>query len=215
MFPTFATSPLEETASITKRQAAGALGLNMASLTKMVRAGMLPLVDDARGRVDAKTVDRLTGRPRLVTTHGELTVLRTDAGEPSKSRYPDDNREWLGFDVGFTDEVLAAASLRWWRCNPERVVDNGLFAVTVATFPVALFMLGADAHAGTIQLDNEGFERHHFEGLLLARVGPGMVTRFSPDLPDWLAVPAEQVMSSTIEVSAGGPVGYLTIGGSN
>lgn len=105
---------------------------------------------------------------------------------------------------------LEAAALRWWRSDPERVLENGLFAVTVATFPVAVYMIAIDGHSGSIRCPGERFDRQQYIGTLLARVGPGMAPRVSPDLPDWLEEPARQIMGSIIEVVAGGPVGYLT-----
>ncbi|WP_148046169.1 hypothetical protein [Nocardioides marmoriginsengisoli] len=69
-------------------------------------------------------------------------MLRTDARAPAdRDKYPDDPRNWMGFNVEHSDEELEAASLRWWRSDPRRVVDNELFAVTVATFPVAVYRI--------------------------------------------------------------------------
>jgi hypothetical protein len=45
----------------------------------------------------------------------------------------------MGFHVDHTNDELAETSLRWWLSDRERVVGDELFAVTVATFPVAVY----------------------------------------------------------------------------
>lgn len=202
--PTFAppATPTPRPTTLTRTQAAARLELNPAGIDKLVKAGMLGLP------IKATSVDKITGRERLQVLDGELTVLRTDArAEADRDKYPADPRTWMGFHVAHSDEDLEAASLRWWRSDPHRVVDNELFAVTVATFPVAVYrILGT---AGSITRADEDTPRHHYAGQLLARVHPGVETTFHQDTPGHLRALAKQIMASRIVVSSGGPVGYL------
>ncbi len=170
---------------------------------KMIRARMLPVP------ITVADVDRLTNWPWLEVVSGELTVLRTDAARPADmSLHPTDTRTQIGFSVDHTDAELEDTSLRWWRSEPQRVLENELFAVTVSTFPVALYRI--TGHEAPQKRLGEDFDRYHYRGELLARVTPGMVVRTSKPLPAELTVRAKQVMSSRIKVNSGGPVGYLS-----
>lgn len=202
--PTFAppATPTPRPATLTRTQAAARLELNPAGVDKLVRAGMLGLP------IQATSVDKITGRDRLQVLDGELTVLRTDArAEADRGKYPADPRKWMGFHVEHSDEDLEAASLRWWRSDPHRVVDNELFAVTVATFPVAVYRILS--RVTSITRADEDTPRHHYAGQLLARVHPGMEITVPQDTPGHLRGLAKQIMASRIVVSSGGPVGYL------
>lgn len=130
--------------TLTRTQAASRLGINGPAIDKLVGAHVLSLP------ILASEVDALAGRELLQVKTGELTVLRTDvraAADPDRQP-PHDRRKFIGFDVAHTNEELEASSLRWWRCDPARVVDNALFAVTIASFPVAVYEIrnGADTH---------------------------------------------------------------------
>lgn len=202
--PTFAapTNPPARPETLNRTQTGSRLGLNGPGVDKLVRAGILDLP------IRTDDVERLIGRDRLQVTAGELTVLRTDARASSDPvKYPMDNRRWVGFHVQHTNDELAESSLRWWRCDPERVVDNELFTVTVATFPVAVYRI-LDKTA-TIVRPDETSSRHSFAGQLLARVHPGMVMTFPQDTPGHLRLVARQILNSRITVDSGGPIGYL------
>lgn len=202
--PAFAppANPPASPETLNRTQAASRLGVNGPGVDKMIRAGMLglPIKTDA--------VDYLTGRDRLQATAGELTVLRTDArAEADPAKYPMDNRRWVGFHVQHSDQELDESTLRWWRCDPERVIDNELLAVTVATYPVAVYrILG---RAETIVRPDEATPRHSFTGQLLARVHSGMTVTFPQDTQGHLRLLARQIMNSRITVDSGGPIGYL------
>ncbi|MFR9802576.1 hypothetical protein ACL02T_09775 [Pseudonocardia sp. RS010] len=188
--------------TLSRTVAAARLELHVAHVDKMIRAGMLPLP------ITAASVDQLLGRPRLRVVDGELTVLRTDARQQADpAKYLSDPRRWLGFHVQHTDAELEETSLRWWRCTPDRVMDNELFAVTVATFPVAVYQI--TGHKESITRPGEDKPRHQFAGELLARISPGMVGTVREPLPGHLRPLVERIMDSRIIVSSGGPIGYL------
>lgn len=192
--------PIPET--LTRTQAASKLELNPAGVDKLMRAGILS------SPIKASEVRGLTGRERLQVSAGALTVLRTDARrEADRAKYPTDPRRWMGFHVDHTDEDLEAACLRWWRSDVTKVIDNELFAVTVATFPVALYRI--TELVDSVIWDGEETPRHHYAGQLLARVHPGMSLTYAADIPENLRLMAKQVMGSRIIVSSGGPIGYL------
>ena len=113
----------------------------------------------------------------------------------------------MGFHVEHSDHELEAASLRWWRSDPAKVVDNELFVVTVATFPVAAYRILE--RADSITRADEDVPRHHYAGQLLARVHPGMSVTYPQNTPGHLRRMAKQIMDSRIVVSSGGPIGYL------
>lgn len=201
--PTFASATEPDGLETLSRTAAAArLELHVAAVGKMIRASMLPLP------ITAAAVDQLRGRPRLQVVDGELTVLRTDARAIADAgKYPDDPRRWMGFHVDHTDAELEDASLRWWRSEPGRVLDNELFAVTVATFPVAVYRIFG-LEASRTRADEDA-QRHHYAGQLLARVTPGMIVRWREPIPGHLRARVDQIMSSRITVASGGPIGYL------
>lgn len=197
-----ATQPPAPREHLNRTQAASRLGLNGPPLDKMINAGMLT------APIATQAIERLRGREYLQLTEGELTVLRTDSRASSlPERYPDDDRKWIGFHVEHTDEELEAASLRWWRCAPDRVIDNVLFVVTVATFPVALYRVTGEAKQ--IVRPDETVPRYHFTGQLLARVSAEMAPTFNGQAPGHLQPIAKQIMNSRITVTSGGPIGYL------
>lgn len=202
--PTFVApeTPRPRARTLNRTQAAARLGINGPGVDKLVRAGMLSQP------IEAAEVERLAGRPRLQVATGELTVLRTDArAEADQEKYPQDPRKWVGFHVDHTDDELTDSSLRWWRSDPERVEGNVLFAVTVATFPVAVY---ANAERVTsFQRSGEPWLRWHYAGDLLARVHSRMVVTYRQDVQGDLRELARQIMASTIAVDSGGPIGYL------
>lgn len=196
------TQPPARPDHLTRTQAASRLGINGPALDKMISAGMLT------PPIAAEAIERLRGREQLQLTAGELTVLRTDARACSlPERYPHDDREWIGFHVEHTDDELEAASLRWWRCSPARVIDNVLLVVTVATFPVALYQVTGEVER--IVRPDENVPRYHFSGRLLARVSAGMAPTFNRQTPGHLQPRVKQIMNSRITVTSGGPIGYL------
>lgn len=198
--PAEAAAPRART--LNRTQAAARLGLNGPGVDKLVRAGMLTVP------IELEEVERLAGRQRLRAATGELTVLRTDArAEADPVRYPHDPRQWVGFHVEHTDAELADSSLRWWRSDPERVRDNVLFAVTVSTFPVAVYAI--TDRIDSFQRAGEAWLRHHFAGDLLARAHPRMVATYRQDVRGDLRELARQIMTSRIAVDSGGPIGYL------
>lgn len=198
--PPATPTPISET--LTRTQAAARLELNPAGVDKLMRAGILSTP------IKATEVAPLTGRERLQVTAGALTVLRTDAREKAnRDKYPADPRRWMGFHVEHTDEDLESASLRWWRSDPVKVVDNELFVVTVATFPVAVYRILE--RADSVTRADEDVPRHRYAGELLARVLPGMAVAYRQDVPGHLPPLAGQIMGSRIVVSSGGPIGYL------
>lgn len=141
---------------------------------------------------------------------GELTLLRTDsrtAADPTKQP-PNDARALVGFHVDYTDAVLEAASLRWWRAEPSRVVGNELFVVTVSTIPVAVYAV--TELLDSFQWPGELFWRKHFGGTLLAGMHGGGSISYAKSGPADLLALATTVMSSRVfDATSGGPVAYL------
>lgn len=210
---------------ITRHAAATALGVNSASLTTLINTGILaePLTRES--------VQSLAHRGWLSAAAGELTVLRV--GELASSN-GDLTRPSIGFSLDLSDADLEAAVLRWWRSNPDRILRNQLFAVTVRTIPVALYQITGVANGGVPIIDDQGHARYHYEGTLLARLvnrstlslgevrraassvisGAATTDTFvivgdtSRDNPYATAI--KQIMHSRIVVKSGGPIGYLS-----
>lgn len=201
--PTFApVSTGDDTQmELTRTQIAARLGLHIAAVDKIIRAGILqpPYL--------ASEVSTLARRKRLQVLEGQLTVLRTDARAIA---HPGENRQYIGFHTTYSDREIEETSLRWWRSTPEKVLDNELFAVTVGSFPVALYWI--KEHLDTITREDEEHPRHQYGGQLLARVHPGMKVRLAENIPGHLKERAKQVMDSRIVVNSGGPIGYLDPG---
>lgn len=185
--------------------AAARLGVSRGSFDKLVASGLLP------SPTPADYVDALAARPQLQVVDGELTVLRTAA----RAEAYDADRDWIGFHVGHTDGELEATSLRWWRSDADKVLDNRLYAVTVATIPVAVYEI--TGVFDTEQRITETGPRYHYSGRLLARlIEAAGVDRSVDDLvsvriddDDELYERTCQIMASRIAVHSGGPIGYL------
>lgn len=202
--PTLAppATPRAPATTLNRTQAAARLGLNGPGVDKMVRAGMLGLP------IGAGEVERLMRREFLSVAAGELTVLRTDARAVSdRTKYPHEDRRWVGFHVEHSDDELAASSLRWWRCDPDRLLSNEIFTVSVSSFPVAVYRL-LEVAASIVRPD-ESMPRHAFRGQLLARAYPGMEVKIAQNTPGHLREMAKQIMDSRVVVTSGGPIGYL------
>lgn len=198
--PVFAppASPEPRRRTLTRSQAAARLGMSPAGVDKLIKAGILDVP------IDPDVVDELAARPFLAVTNGELTVLRTDARDDA---YPGEDRAYIGFHVEMTNDELEAASLRWWRSSPARLLDNELFAVTVGTIPVAVYAL--TGHVAQKYRDGEDQPRHHYSGRLVARLVDGGHVRYNGQAAGYLRPLAKQIMTSRIHVESGGPVGYL------
>jgi hypothetical protein len=197
--PTFDVAPpTARPATVTRTHAAERLGLHPAGVDMLVHAGIfrLPLL--------AARVHELAARPHLQVADGELTVLRTGARAPG---YPGEDRTYVGFHADHTDAELEETSLRWWRSDPDRVLDNELFVVTVATFPVAVYRI-VDRVASRVR-EGEVESHHHYAGQLLARVHADMAPVFPRAAPVDLHHLARQIMRSRIAVASGGRIGYL------
>lgn len=208
--PTFVAypKPTATAPTIKPNAAAARLGISRGSLDKLVGAGILP------PPISADLVEELARRPKLAVSSGELTVLRTAA----RATAYDEDRAWIGFHIDHTDDEVDQTSLRWWRSEPDRVIGNQLYAVTVSTVPVAVYSITRVLHSQ--QRTTETGLRHHYEGTLLARIGTGPGSSTSPHglttTPIFhltaghpLLARVETIMGSRITVSSGGPIGYL------
>jgi hypothetical protein len=197
--PTFDVAPpAARPATVTRTHAAERLGLHPAGVDMPVHAGIFPTP------MLAANVHKLASRPYLQVADGALTVLRTHARAPG---YPGEDREYVGFHADHTDAELEETSLRWWKSDPERVLDNELFVVTVSTFPVAVYRI-LDRVASKVREGEVEFH-HHYSGQLLARVYPGLAPVFPRATPAPLHNLARQIMGSRIAVPNGGRIGYL------
>lgn len=215
--PTFTLEPGAPATSkrMNPTVAAMRIGVARRAVDKLTATGVLP------SPLTEAAVNNLAVRPLLQVTSGELTVLRTDSSKPAADE-PD--RDLIGFDLSHDDPTLEETSLRWWRSEPDRVLANRLFAVTVGTVPVAVYEILTHldtVHSGERQL------RHRYGGTLLARLVPKdsstgtALLDASADAPFRTVTPmhdlqehplldrAAQIMRSRIVVDSGGPVGYL------
>lgn len=200
-------------ATISRALAASMLGIDRPGLDKLMRAGLLDysLTSEAvASLINPEGTGTLAGRPLLHLAGGEVTVLRTNSraqSDPSRYGFVEP-RTWIGFHVDHTDVELEDSSLRWWRCDPGRIVANQLYVVTVATYPVALYEI--TGHSKTVVLPGETSPRHGFSGRLLARIRPGLTLHVTAGLDANLHAAAHQIMTSRVIVQSGGPIGYLT-----
>lgn len=197
--PTFEVAPPKtRPATLTRTQAAERLGLHPSGVDMLEHAGIFhqPML--------AADVARLAARPYLRVAGGGLTVLRTSARSPG---YLGEDRAYVGFHADHTDAELEETSLRWWRSDPDRVLDNELFVVTVSTFPVAVYRIVE--HVASKVREGEVESHHHYAGQLLARVHPGLAPVFAPAAPASMHTLARQIMASRVAVSSSGRIGYL------
>ncbi|WP_206492378.1 hypothetical protein [Rhodococcus sp. KRD162] len=194
-FTTISNTPAPSP-TMTRTDAATKLGLSPTALDKLVHSGILDLP------IPTERVSALADRPLLSVTSGELTVLRTDSPQPASD---DDDRTVIGFHTSMENEEICDTSLRWWRCDPARVVDNKLLVVTIATIPVAALLV--TAHIAQAP-SGKRTVRHRFDGRLLARLqADGRVVQVS-EVAD-LGRRVRDLMHSRIITISGGPIGYL------
>lgn len=202
IFPTFHSQRLAEGAieriTLSRNQVSARLGISMGAVDKLIATRLIA------PRPTPADIDALNAMPYLKIATGELTVLR---GSSRADAY-DDDRPFIGYHPTMTDDELEAATLRWWRSDPERVQRNGLFALTIATFPAAVYQITGiqDRH----ERDGEDGARYHYEGRLLARRDPGGYSPFDRPVPGHLKDAVRTIMGSRIKVASGGPIGYLT-----
>lgn len=195
-----ATTPTRSRQNLSRNEAAQRMGISRNNFDKLIDAGLVaePLAETV--------IDDLAGRAHLVAIAGELTVLRTAARDAAY----DEDRVWIGFHLGHTDTELTETSLRWWRADPDRIINNQLYAVTIATIPVAAYRITEV----TGQRPDGTKTRYHFAGELLARLTadhndtPTIDYRITAD--HGLYQHVKQIMTSRITVNSGGPIGYLT-----
>lgn len=195
------TTPRPRT--VKRTQAAARLEVNGPAIDKLMKSGLLSTP------IQAAEVEQLASREWLDVIDGELTVLRTDArvtADPVKMPSTD-TRALVGFHVDHSDAELLDSSLRWWRADALRVLDNVLFTVTVATIPVAVYALRA--LAGTHQRPGEKWLRYHFDGTLLARMHRGQAISYAENTSADLRVLAQTIMSTRVSANSGGPLAYL------
>ena len=186
-----------------RNAAATLLGISRAGVDKLAASGILP---DTR-LLPADAVRALANRSRLAVSSGELTVLRTAARDHAY----DEDRDWIGFHVDHTDTELEETSLRWWRSDPNKILSNELYTVTVATAPAATYKI--TGVAGSMQRPGEQGMRYHYEGELLARLSrdddAGTIVIDYRTVDPTLRHLTQTVMESRIFTSSGGPIGYL------
>lgn len=194
--PEFFSTPPSNALTLKRNEAAARLGIARGSLDKLISAGILPIP------VPTAQIEALASRPWLRVREGELTVLRTGARADA---YPGEGRQYIGFHVDHTPAELEATSLRWWRCDPARVMRNELFAVTISTIPVAVYRI--TAVDDQMYRDDEDKPRFRYAGELLS-MWPSQQIRKGTSY-NGLATLVQQIMSSRIAVSSGGPIGYL------
>lgn len=196
-----AAPPIDTRKTLSRNAAAIRLGISRGNFDKLVSAGILaePLTQSA--------VEQLAQRPTLAVATGELTVLRTAARTPAY-----DDRQWIGFHIDHTNTQLDDTSLRWWRAEPDRIIDNLLYAVTVATIPVCVYAI--TGINDTQQRGTEKGQRYRFDGQLLARLTPDAnseipTATYQIGNTDRLYQRVVQIMGSRISVTSGGPIAYL------
>lgn len=197
--------------TMTRGAAAAALDLSRNGVDKLVVSGLLP------DPIPRDAVAALANRSVLQVDRGEITVIRQGMLAPADP-FEGDPRTRTGFHTTMTDDELDAASLRWWRCDPQRVVANGLLVVVVATIPVAVYRVGVGSDIDYLLEPESG--RAAFTGRLLARWGdtPEQIVARCRPIPSSpmtaaqqpLAAVAATIMGARVHTESGGPVAYLT-----
>lgn len=194
MFITTTPAPNGAHGTLTLPQVASMLGISVAGARKLVDAGVLTKP------TPVSAVASLAARSSLHITDGEITVLRTG---PQVLDDTDPDRVHMGYDEAMTDQEAEDGNLRWWRCEPERVLRSGLFLVTISTIPLALYEV-------TNCLTPDSAPRHHFAGNLIARhVGEQGTWRAASQPTVITADEVNTIMSSRVYTRSGGPIAYL------
>lgn len=197
-----AGSPQAQPNTVSRSVAAARLGISYGSVTKLMRCGILPTP------ISADLVHKLAARPPLVVSEGELTVLRTGSKAPAdRQKHPNDDREFIGFSMGHSDAELEETSLRWWRSDPDAVLDNQLWATCVATVPVAVYVI--DGLEESMTRPDETRLRHHYAGRLIGRLHHDLEPDLRQNRPAHLRALAQQILTSRVYTSSGGPIAYL------
>lgn len=195
------TVPAPPRPQIRRNAAATQLEISRAGVNKLVDAGILP----NHHLLPADAVAALADRHRLMVATGGLTVLRTAARAPAY-----DDRTWIGFHVDHTDTELDETSLRWWRSDPDKIIDNVLYTVVVATVPAAVYKI--TGVLGQTQRPGEQGMRYHYSGDLLARLTRSTTSDFEISYrtgdSELLAL-TKRIMESRIVAPSGGPIAYL------
>ena len=173
-----------------------------AGVDQLVRAGVL------ENPLAISGVEHLASRPQLQVTSGELTVLRAKARQPADPRlWPEDPRPYVGFHAEHSDRELDETTLRWWRSDPRRVIDNELFACTVSGFVMAVYLI-TDL-AATLVTTARQASHHHYLGQLLGRVhAADPAGRTTGAVPERLRARVELLLRSRVAIRAGNSIAY-------
>ncbi|NUV32303.1 helix-turn-helix domain-containing protein [Streptomyces odorifer] len=195
-------------ADITTVRAAAQLGLAVGTLRKLTDSGIFPVLRARGNRTVMPAADILAlARRELVGPEAvgarELPVLRVGVAERVEG---DQGREWAGFATHLSPQDLHPALSGWWRCDPERVVQAGLMAVTLGHYVVAVL-------TGINGYDSRGDGRYRFHGTLAGSVTELVTPQqwVNPDAPG--ADRARLLLGRRLESESGGPVAYVRPGG--
>lgn len=173
-------APPAPTELVTAGGAAAALGIAPKLGRRLVLTGLLgqAAAMDETGRSwagERAALDVLRQRPLLDPADSRLPVgVVVKMGEPRPAG--DDDREWIGWHASMPEEVVEAATARWWPiANPTDLIGD-LLVVSVATVVVRVRRVAAVREAnGRVALSTEPAPPSFLDGARLA-VRPGGLT---------------------------------------
>ncbi|MGH3247104.1 MAG: helix-turn-helix domain-containing protein [Trebonia sp.] len=199
---------------VTTAQAAQALGCSPDTVRKLIRAELLPGVQQrgVRTVVPADVVQALAGRQyapldRLVASglakSSKIAVLRPGIAELVKE--PD--RQWMGFSASLPPRELLEGLRGWWKCVPESVRASGILPVTLGTFVVAVL---TGLQAWETKPDDDGVIRHRFEAELAGCISDlaAPVNKVRPSSAEANQA-AALLLGTRLDSLSGGPIAYV------
>ncbi|MDV6271377.1 hypothetical protein [Rhodococcus globerulus] len=126
-------------------------------------------------------------------------------------------RAWIGESATLTDTDVVDANSRWWRCNPDRIVDAGFLPVTIAGFVVTILHIQGLRDTANRKWDSKQGRtihqvRHAFDATLAARVrelGHPASNFIDPTLTSQEANHVRTILGGRSSAHSGGPIAYL------
>jgi hypothetical protein len=193
---------MDEDALLNAKTVARMLGISPHFVRMLEETGILP---DTR----CSRVTEMSHRSVLVPSGAEQPVLRTgvegfDAGEQRVIGYSDD----------MSDVDVVEANRKWWRADPDKIINARYLPVSCGSFIVALLVIdGLDESARVEATDKNGKPftevRHSFKARLVARhdAETGATVMHSSDADD---IEAANLLVGHFQRSvSGGPIAYL------
>lgn len=195
-------SEMDKDAELNAKTVARMLAISPHFVRTLEESGVLPDMRCSR-------VTDMSNRSILVPNGAGQPVLRTGA-----EGFDDVEQRVIGYSDDMSDADVVEGNRKWWRVDPEKIVNARYLPISCGSFIVALLVVdGLDESARVETTDKNGKRftevRHSFKARLVARhdAETGATVMHSKDADD---IEAANLFVGHFQRSvSGGPIAYL------